>query len=378
MTDYLGLTWDHPRGRNALEATAATFSAESADTLTWSAQPLEGFESTPIDELAAQYDLIVLDHPHIGDAIAAECLIPLDELYAPEMLSAWSRAAVGPTFDSYVVEGRSWALPLDAATQVSARRPSEVPDAPLEWSEALELARHGGVAPSLAGPHAFLSLCSIAVSLGADPAATEEFLPAPIFDEAVQLLGEFAARAPQGTSELNPIGLLERMSTVRDIHYVPLVYGYAPYSMLEGDARIAFGSPPRASGRVGATLGGTGIAVSRRCSPSTALLDHIAWLMSDETQRRVIPAHQGQPSARTAWTDTEVDDAAGGFYSGTLDALEHSWVRPRFAGYVPVQTEASRLIRQAIEGSITQRAAHDRVAEAFSRAHASSKTGATS
>lgn len=375
MTDYLGLTWDHPRGRNALEATAATFSAEGTDTLRWSAQPLEGFESTPIDELAAQYDLIVLDHPHIGDAIAAECLIPLDELYPPEILLAWSQAAVGPTFDSYVVEGRSWALPLDAATQVSARRRSEVPDAPLEWSDALELARRGGVAPSLAGPHAFLSLCSIAVSFGADPAADDDFLPASIFDESVQLLSEFAARAPEGTAELNPIGLLDRMSTVGDIRYIPLVYGYAPYSMLDGDARVAFGSPPRAGGRVGATLGGTGIAVSRRCVPSAALLDHIAWLMSDEAQRRVIPVHQGQPSARSAWTDAEVDDAAGAFYSGTLDALENSWVRPRFAGYVPVQTEASRLVRQAIEGSLTLRAAHDRIAAAFSHARASTTTG---
>lgn len=375
MTDYLGLTWDHPRGRNALEATAARFSADGADTLTWSVQPLEGFESTPIDELAAQYDLLVLDHPHMGDAIAAECLIPLDELFSAEALAEWSTAAVGPTFDSYVVDGRSWALPLDAATQVSARRPGMIPDTPLTWSDALELAQHGGVAPSLAGPHAFLSLCSIAVSIGADPAADQEFLPASVFDEAVELLREFAARAPEGTAELNPIGLLDRMSTVGDIHYIPLVYGYAPYSTRVGDARIAFGLPPLASGGIGATLGGTGIAVTRRCSSSPALLEHISWLMSDEAQRRVIPAHDGQPSARSAWTDTDVDDAAGGFYSGTLDALEHSWVRPRFAGYVPVQTEASRLIRRAIEGSLTLRAAHHRIAAAFERARASATTG---
>jgi multiple sugar transport system substrate-binding protein len=222
-----------------------------------------------------------------------------------------------------------------------------------------------------------LSLCSIAVSLGADPAADEQFLPANVFDEAVELLREFAARAPDGTAELNPIGLLDRMSSVGDIHYIPLIFGYAPYSMRTGDSRVAFGMPPSASGGIGATLGGTGIAVTRRCSPSPALLEHISWLMSDEAQRRVIPAHEGQPSARSAWTDTRVDEAAGGFYSATLDALEHSWVRPRFAGYVPVQTDASRLIRQAIDGSLAVRAAHDRVAAAFTRARASATTGAS-
>ncbi len=376
MTDYLGLTWDHPRGRNALEATAARFSAEGTDSLTWSAQPLEGFESAPIDELAAAYDLIVLDHPHIGDAIAADCLTPLDELFSTEALAEWSTSAVGPTFESYVVDGRSWALPLDAATQVSARLPHVVQDAPLTWSDALDLARHAPVAPSLAGPHAFLSLCSIAVSLGADPAADDDFLPSIVFDESLQMLRELAHRAPRGTAELNPIGLLERMSAIGDIHYIPLVYGYAPYSLRTDDARVVFGSPPRSSGRLGATLGGTGIAVSRRCSPSPALLQHVAWLMSDEAQRGVIPAHQGQPSARAAWTDPGVDRDAGGFFSGTLEALDSSWVRPRFAGYVPLQSASSAIVRAAIDGTLSAREAHDQIAAAFVRARAAATRGA--
>src|SRR3546814_15973390 len=70
-----GLTWDHPRGYNALAAAAAT----SADCeLDWDKQPLEGFEAHPIADLCARYDLVVLDHPQVGEAVAAGCLQPVE------------------------------------------------------------------------------------------------------------------------------------------------------------------------------------------------------------------------------------------------------------------------------------------------------------
>jgi len=331
MTQFLGLTWDHPRGKDALRA--AGF-----DDLSWDVQPLEGFESSPIEELAQRYDLIVLDHPHLGDALAADCLRPLDELFSAEELATWSQDAVGPSFASYTVGGHTWALPLDAATQVSARRPDLLPTAPATWDDALALDVPS--APSLAGPHAFLSLCSIAVSLGGD--LGDEFFDRSIAQEALAILAEFAHRAPAGTSELNPIGLLELMSTTDELAYVPLVYGYVTYS-----PRVAFGAPPRGE-RVGSTIGGTGIAVTRRSEPTPELLDHLRWLLSPETQRGFIPQNAGQPSARAAWTDAAVDAAAAGFYSNTLDTIEQSWVRPRFANYIPFQSEASAIIRDGL------------------------------
>src|SRR3546814_19706626 len=66
-----GLTWDHPRGYNALAAAAAT---RTDGELGWDKQPPEGFEAHPIADLCARYDLVVLDHPPVGDAVAAGCL----------------------------------------------------------------------------------------------------------------------------------------------------------------------------------------------------------------------------------------------------------------------------------------------------------------
>ena len=302
----------------------------------------------------------MLDHPHLGDALEADCIVPLDELFDAETIDGWARASIGPSLDSYVVDGRAWALPLDAATQVSARREAAVPEAPTDWDAVRTLARSGGVAPSLAGPHAFLSLCSIAVAAGGDRG--EDVVAADAWDLAIDVLADLAAHAPEGTLEQNPIALLERMSAGDDLRYVPLVYGYVSYSRRGGAQHVTFAAPPAIDGRIGSTLGGTGIAITRRSTPSPALLAHVAWLLSDEAQRLRIPALEGQPSSRAAWHDPSVDAAAGGFYAATAATIESAWVRPRFAGYVPVQTAASALVRDAVAGRIATREAHERVA----------------
>jgi hypothetical protein len=41
------------------------------ECIAWDIQPLEGFESAPILKMATDYDIIVMDHPHIADAASA-------------------------------------------------------------------------------------------------------------------------------------------------------------------------------------------------------------------------------------------------------------------------------------------------------------------
>ena len=371
MTDYVGLTWDHPRGRNALEAASGDLG--DGDTLRWEVQSLEGFESAPIDELARHYDLLVLDHPHLGDALASDGIRPLDELFDEDQLRAWADAAVGPSIASYRMDGLLWALPLDAATQVSARRRDLVVDAPQTWDDALVLAERGLVATSLAGPHAFLSLCSIAVSLGDDPGRGSALFDHDIALRALDLLTRLSANAPEGTELLNPIGLLDRLRDRGDIGYIPLVYGYVTHS----SPTLAFGPAPAFAGRIGSTIGGTGIAVTRRSEPSSALLAHLRHLLSGEVQTGFIPQHDGQPGLRAAWTDAAVDAAAHGFYSQTLSTIEASWVRPRVAGYIPFQSAASAVVRAVVAGERSADGALDELEERFAPLAGASTGSAT-
>ncbi|MEV8569552.1 extracellular solute-binding protein [Streptomyces sp. NPDC051322] len=347
---YTGLTWDHPRGHDALAAAAG-------DLVHWSVQPLEGFESHPVDELCARYDLVVLDHPHLGEALASGCLRPLDDLFGREELDRWRTGSIGPTMGSYTMHGRQWALPLDAATQVAATRPDLVGEPPATWDEVQRLARRAPVALSLAGPHAFLTFASIAVALGEEPAADPEVLISDGTGRAVlDLMAAVDALAPAETRALNPIGLLELMSRTERVAHCPLVYGYVTYA-----DRLAFTDAPaaRPGGRPGSTLGGTGLAVSSRCTTTPELLDHVRWLMSPSAQREFLPEHNGQPSARAAWTDPAI--VAADFYRRTTATCEQAWVRPRHAGYIGFQAAASAVVRAVLAKETSHRAALDRM-----------------
>jgi multiple sugar transport system substrate-binding protein len=368
MARYRGLTWDHPRGRDALEAAArAAVDAHGEALIEWDVHPLEGFESSPIEELAAAYDVIVLDHPHLGDALATEALQPLGAVFDAAWLEGLAAASVGPSQRSYGLDGSLWALPLDAATQVAASVPELVSEVPRTWDEVAELATRQPVALSLAGPHALLSLASLCVALGEEPATApgSGFVSAATGVDALERMTRLARTAPAGADALNPIGLLDRMRRERDIAYVPLVYGYAPAATGPGALQFHDAPTATAGGRHGSTIGGTGIALSARCRPDAALIAHLQWLLAPETQTGFIPEHAGQPSLRDAWTDARVNAQAGGFYRSTLATIEDAWVRPRVAGYVPFQSAASAILRDAIVGGTDAAAAIARVNALF-------------
>ena len=349
---YIGLTWDHPRGYVALEK-AAGQARVAGLPLHWKRQPLEGFESHPIEDLARRYDLIVLDHPHIGDAVAGDCLQPLEALFDPSALQAWKAQSIGNAFESYRYAGKHWALPLDAASQVAACRQDRLDEPPpATWDATVDFARRHPMSLSLAGPHAILTLFSISAAYGDAPAAGD---PARLFDgrgvaAAWDLMQELYALSFKGWAERNPIAILESLAREAEAVYCPLVFGYVNYSVATGERNpVHFTDVPAGpSGRLGSVLGGTGLAISRHAKVSDELLAHLAALLSPEMQRGFIPFADGQPSARAAWSDPAVNNAWGGFFAQTKATLEQAIVRPRHPRYVPFQTEAAEFVRDAL------------------------------
>lgn len=348
---YAGLTWDHPRGRAALEAAAQQAGQLGLEVdVDWQVHPLEGFESSPIDELARRYDLIVLDHPHMGDAYASGSLQPLDGWLPAESIERWRSEVVGPAFDSYVYEGHLWALPLDVATQVGVHRPDLLATPPTTWDEVLEVSTSVPVALSLAGPHALLSFESVCVSLGEVPADGNEFISEATGTAVLDIMSTLAGRAPAGTESANPIGLLEQMSSSDQIAYIPLVFGYVNYSAADQPLPLAFCDAPvgKPGGRHGSVLGGTGLALSSRCEPTPELAGLFAWLLSPDAQCRFIPDHEGQPSIDAAWTDPDLNARFGDFYRATRATVEDAWIRPRQAGVSSFQDRVAALIRDRL------------------------------
>jgi len=241
-----------------------------------------------------------------------------------------------------------WALPLDVATQVTARRPDRIATAPTSWDDIEAIAQTLPVALSLGGPHGCLNLISMAASEGAIVAG-DEMLPDAVALPVLERLQRLARLAPAGSAELNPIALLEAMGRGDEIALIPLVFGYVTYARAgHAPHAVAFTDTPRDPAGKGGVLGGTGIAFSRRAAPNAELRAHAAALLSRDTQRGLFPAFGGQPSARAAWTDAGVNAAWGNFYADTLDTAEHALLRPRYDGFPAFTNAAAARLRQAL------------------------------
>lgn len=135
-----GITWDHVRGYGPLEASVKSYKEMKGVNIHWDKRSLKDFGDASLELLAKEYDLIIMDHPHCGTASATRCILPLDEILDhDELLDAAN--SVGPSFDSYFYSGHQWALPVDAACQVSCRRPDLLSNdaLPKSWGDVFNL-----------------------------------------------------------------------------------------------------------------------------------------------------------------------------------------------------------------------------------------------
>ncbi|HEY3559873.1 MAG TPA: extracellular solute-binding protein [Kribbella sp.] len=347
-----GLTWDHPRGYRPLEA----YSHPEVEVV-WERQPLSGFESTPLVELAGRYDLLVIDHPGLGAAIEAGAVLPVEDVFSPDDLALWESRAVPPTWSSYQLEGHGWALPLDAATQTCAYRPDLLATPPATWSDVLGLS---GVVLCVAGPHAGLMLLGLAGD------RTGEHL----FDkqravEALALLRAVWSESEQAHADLDPIGIHELLAA-GEAACCPLVYSYASYGQATADrAALAWAAAPRLrpDDAVGnGTLGGTGLAVTPRAYAKVlTVTKYVRGLLDVRTQLEVVSAVGGQSATAAVWESAEVDRAWNLHYSATLETLRTSYVRPRFDGWIGFQDELSERVRELLRNDDDADAAVDRI-----------------
>jgi multiple sugar transport system substrate-binding protein len=338
-----GLTWAHPRAWRGLEAATDDLDVR------WDRQSLDGFEHEPITGLAARYHLLVVDHPGLGAAVASDALLPVDELFDAAELATWATQSVGSTWESYTLGGRTWALPLDAATQALVYRPDLLDRAPGTWTEVEELAAKQPVALCLAGPHAGLMLLAMAAERAS---ATGRLLHPGRAAAALDLLRRLWRRVDREASALDPIGMHDLLAGTDQPVCCPLTYSYATYGGAERAHRLSWApAPVFDAGQQGAasTLGGTGLALSvRALDRADDVRTVVRRLMEPVVQHDVVAPLGGQPAVRTVWESAPTDAAWNGHYSGTFSTLESAYIRPRHDGWIPFQDELSARVREAI------------------------------
>lgn len=334
---------------------------------------MSAFEFQPIEELANSYDLIVLDHPFMGDAAASACLLDL----APH-LSGLDSSFIGPSLSSYRWKDAIYAVPVDAACQVAVYRPdlmSRIDAAlPRSWPQALELgaraARHGlHLAIAYSGVHTLMTFLTLAASLGGPCGQTpaEPFIDRSTAREALGLMRSLAKFCIPDVFGLNSIALHEAMASAEDIAYCPAVYCYAAYAEADRLHPLRFADLPGASGPSprGSTIGGTGLAISARCARPDAALAYASFAARADTQLD-FALHHGQPARIEAWCDQAIDQRFGGTYSATRATMEATWIRPRYRGYLSFQKLGGDLVEQHLRGNLAEAALLDELQRAFS------------
>lgn len=354
-----GLTWDHPRGYRPLE----TFE-ESGVQVVWDRQPLSGFESTPLAELAEQYDLLVVDHPGLGAAVEAGAILPVEDVFAARDLKVWRSRAVEPTWDSYRVHGYGWAIPIDAATQTCLYRPDRLSTPPATWSDVLGLP---GVVLCVAGPHAGLMLLGLA-----GDRSGARLLDRDRAVEAIRVLRAVWQRSDRTVAELDPIGMHELLAESNELVCCPLVYSYAYYGAVGEDRQpLAWSAAPRlrpADRLANSTLGGTGLAVTPRAYRQVlAVTKYVRGLLDVGTQLDVVSTVGGQSASAAVWASDVVDKAWNGHYSATVGTLTTSYIRPRFDGWIAFQDELSERVRELLDDAQDPGAAVDRIEDDYRR-----------
>lgn len=343
-----GMTWDHSRGHDPLVAAASTWEARTGQAIAWDRRSLQDFESWPVEELARRYDLIVIDHPHVGQVAESGCLLPLDTAIDAAPLAEIAGGSVGGSYASYAWAGHQWALPIDAAAQVQAWVPGRIVAPLTRWSDLAALVAEGRASLPLRPPHSLMSLFTLCGLAGIPLRDTDNGLfPA----EAAQAYDLLAALVDPAAFEMDPIAMFEAMSVPESrLAVIPLIYGYVNYALAGyRDTPIRFADIPVLDhGPRGSALGGTGIAVSAYARDPAGAAAFAAWIASGTVQRDLIATHGGQAGHADAWIDAGANAATHDFYRATRATLDNAWVRPRHAGYMAFQHAASERLNQGL------------------------------
>ena len=105
-------TWDHvgtrARARPA-DGDGGALSRDEHDVrVSWDVRSLQGFADASIPDLAQRYDLLVYDHPHIGEIVPTGSLLAIDELIDADFIADQAANSVGPSHRSYEWDGHLW------------------------------------------------------------------------------------------------------------------------------------------------------------------------------------------------------------------------------------------------------------------------------
>ena len=338
-----GITWDHPRGYDPLVASSALYENLFGVEVKWEKRSLTNFGDQSLVALAERFDLLIIDHPHVGIAFETNCLFPLNELLQKEEINELKKQTAGPSFSSYNYKGKQWAIPVDAAMQCSANRTDLMGElaVPENWKEVFELAdmlkkKKLQVGIALCPTDSLCSFLTITAQLGSPVQdGNEMLLNRATGLQSLELMRRMRDNFHENSLNWSPIQLYDYMSTNDGIAYAPLAFCYTNYSR-DGfrKNKLNYSNAP---GIKNAVLGGAGIAVSAKSKSLNEAAQYAAWICSAEIQKTIYVREHGQPGNGAAWQDDFSNRITNNFFFDTMDTLNNAFVRPRYSGWPEFQ-----------------------------------------
>jgi multiple sugar transport system substrate-binding protein len=379
MVRLKGITWDHSRGYTSIVGVAQRYAEIHPEVeFEWEKRSLTDFESAPIEQLAQDYDLLIIDHPWAGFAARHHVLLALQDHLPPDFLEDQRTHSVGASFNSYNFDGFQSALAIDAASPIAVWRPDKLSaeDIPASFDQVLGLAAEGGVAYAATPQYLLMDFYAFCNTLegGLFPSEFGEKISGDTFIEhreaGVQALEDMRQLAQLCAPDIfswNPIQLHEELATSNHLAYCPAVYGYVNYSRRGyADHALKAGNIPTYHGRpVTGVLGGTGLAVSAKTQHVQEAIDFVQFALSPQVQSTLYADCGGQPGHRSAWLDEQCNAQTLDFFTGTLPSLDISWMRPRYSGYLYFQDRAGIPIRDYVRDGGNPESVLDRLNDLY-------------
>ena len=357
MINLKGMTWDHSRGYDPMIATSKAFANKYNNNVSieWDKRSLQAFADRPIEQMVEEYDLMVIDYPHVGEVSAKGLLQNFNVDEHLDKLESLKKESVGSSHQSYNIDGYQWALAIDAASQVSCFREDLISKIPLSWNELDNLANDNKVLWPLKPVHAISSFYSIYNNLGKefDP-SNRNFVERKFGIKTLEMMKQIASKLIKECFTMDPIKTAELLSETDDFVYSPYVYGFSNYSRSGFRKNIlTYGDVINLSnkGPAGTHLGGTGIAISKKSEHKDLALEYSYWIAGSECQKNLFYSSGGQPGNIDAWNDDSINLETNNFFKNTKQTLNLAWVRPRHNGYIKFQDKSGDIINEFLQSN---------------------------
>ena len=361
MIEIKGMSWDHPRGFDPMVKTASEFKTKYPDVnIHWEKRPLQAFADRPIEEMAFDYDLIVMDHPHVGEASRKNLILELNSFEKfKDQLSHLEKNSVGQSHESYNFNNNQYALAIDAAAPVSSYRKDLIENPPCTFEETIKLAEQSKVIWPIKPVDSISCFNSIAANLGQPINNVHtKFTDKNLAKNILSMMKDLANLVPEKCLSMNPINVLDIMSETDDFSFCPMLYGYSNYSrknfrqyIVNFGNMISFNNDKNDC--KGSQIGGTGLAISKSSKNIEVALEYSFWVASETCQKDIFYKSGGQPGHLKAWKHKEINQDCENFFSNTLETLEKSWLRPRYDGYMYYQDKGGTLINKFLKNEIS-------------------------